>query len=86
METYANARLRLLRELAADGWEIRPNLKVPWAVPPDQAFKIWFKAQAVYMNEHTLAIDIRGMSLATFIQDCVRTYRIRTSAEGSYSR
>jgi hypothetical protein len=68
-ETYSRARARLLSELAALGWSTSPNLKVPWAEPPGNfnEYKLWFKSQAVYMNQHSLWIDIRGMSVKTFL-------------------
>ena len=60
-ETYVAARARLLRDLAALGWIVRPALKVPWAESPDGDAKLWFKPQATYLGAHTLGIDIRGM-------------------------
>jgi hypothetical protein len=71
-ETYAVAKTRLLRELAAKGWTTSPFLKVPWAAPPSKDFKIWFKPQAVYRNDHSLFIDIRGMSVDDFIREASR--------------
>lgn len=62
-ETYQSARIRLLAALAANGFTIRPGLKVPWAEPPDGSYRLWFRPQAVYLNEHSLWIDIRGMTL-----------------------
>jgi hypothetical protein len=71
-ETYVAAKSRLLQQLKALGWTTSPFLKVPWAEPPSRDFKIWFKAQAVYLNDHSLFIDIRGMDVNTFIQQAVR--------------
>jgi hypothetical protein len=78
-ETYVAAKQRILRELGQDGWDTRPNLKIPWAEPSDKAFKVWFKAQAVYLNEHSMFIDIRGMSTPQFIREVVSTYSHRRS-------
>lgn len=71
-ETYVAAKARLLQQLKLLNWTTSPFLKVPWAEPPSKDFKIWFKAQAVYLNDHSLFIDIRGMDVNTFIQQAVR--------------
>ncbi len=68
LETYAKARTRLLSELKQKGWTTsKPELKITWAVPPSRDFKLWFKAQAIYKNEHSLFIDMRGLSAETLI-------------------
>jgi len=54
METYSVARMRILNELERGGWNVKKSLKVPWAEPPDGRFKLWFKAQAIYLNSHSL--------------------------------
>jgi len=66
-ETFSAAKARLLAQLAQMGWTVRSQLKVPWAEPPSHAYRIWFKPQAVYLNEHSLFMDIRGMPAATFM-------------------
>lgn len=78
-ETYKAARARLLTELAARGWTTRPALKVPWAEPsawkPD--YRVWFRAQAVYLNAHSLWIDIRGMTIDDFTARVQAVYDVR---------
>lgn len=76
-ETFAVAKDRLLRELAALGWQTRPELKFPWAKHPDHVWRINFKAQAVYLDEHSLWIDIRGMSLEEFMKHVAARARRR---------
>lgn len=66
-ETYAAARARILGDLATMGWTVRAGLKVPWAEPPDRAYKLWFRPQAVYRNEHSMWLDIRGMDARTLV-------------------
>ncbi len=67
-ETYAQARQRLLSELKAKGWATsKPDLKVTWAVPPHRAFKIWFRSQALYKDEHSTFLDIRGLKVEALI-------------------
>lgn len=68
-ETYLAARKRLLSELGALGWTVRPELKFPWAKHPNHDFRVNFKAQAVYLNDHSLWIDIRGMSTEEFVKN-----------------
>lgn len=68
MEKYAVARERLLRELKAKGWKTsKPDLKVTWAEPPSRAYKLWFKAQAIYKDEHSLFVDMRDMELDSLV-------------------
>lgn len=69
-ETYAQARTRLLSELTIAGWTVKASLKVPQAIPPHGDFTLFFKSQAVYLNSHSLWIDIRGMSVNDFIDRC----------------
>lgn len=72
-ETYQAAKYRILGALGALGWQIRPELKFPWAKHPDHSWRLNFKAQAVYLNEHSLWIDIRGMSLEDFMKHVARS-------------
>lgn len=66
-ETYAAARVRLHREMGQNGWQTSlPTLKVLWAKDSD-GHTVRFKSQAVYLNEHSLFLDIRGMSVSSFI-------------------
>jgi hypothetical protein len=68
-EKYPDARARILQELPQHGWTVKPNLKVPWAKRRnDRDNTVWFKAQAVYLNEHSLFLDIRGMPTTEFIK------------------
>jgi hypothetical protein len=71
-ETYSAARARLLGELAAMDWTTRPGLKVPWAEPPSGGYRLWFRPQAVYLNDHSLWIDIRGLSAQALIAHAQR--------------
>ncbi len=66
-ETYAKARVRLHREMGEKGWTISsPTLKVLWAKNFDGE-TVRFKSQAVHLNQHSLYLDIRGMSVDAFI-------------------
>jgi hypothetical protein len=65
-ETYANAQLRLLLELAKTGLVTKPTLKIP-QVKLSSGESIYFHKQAVYLESHSLFIDIRGMNLETFL-------------------
>ena len=68
VEKYAAARERLLRELKAKGWKTsKPDLKVTWAEPPSRAFKLWFRAQAIYKDEHSTFLEMRGLSVEKLI-------------------
>ena len=69
LETYGKARERLLAELKALGWQTsKPDLKVTWAVPPSRGYKLWFRAQAVYKDVHSLFIEIRGLPVERLIE------------------
>lgn len=80
-ETYKEARVRLLKELAARGWTTRPELKTPTAIStklgaelgfPEFRIKLFFHPQAVYLNEHSMHMgDIRGMSIVTFLEGII---------------
>jgi len=75
-ETYAKARARLHRELGVHGWKLSsPTLKVLWAERDGE--RLWFRAQAVYLNEHSLWLDIRDMSAETLIGYVDRILAIR---------
>lgn len=54
-ETYKDATSRLLSELAALGWEVKANLKVPHATLGD--VKLWFRPQAVYVSPASLPMN-----------------------------
>lgn len=72
-ETYKDARERLLRELSLIGWGTKPNLKVPQAISPS-GIHLYFKAQAVYRDNHSMWVDIRGMSVGDFIKAAETAY------------
>lgn len=79
-ESYTAARERLHRELAPLGWKVSsPTLKVLWAEKrmPQGVQRLWFKAQAVYLDEHTLDVDIRGMSALSLQDHASRAAEIR---------
>ena len=68
--TFAQARLLVFDRLKNEGWMLRTDLKVPHATSPDNRTRLWFKAQAVYMNDggtdprkfentHSLVSDLR---------------------------
>lgn len=73
METYKASHLRLLQELKAKGWIVKEGLKIPYAVHPE-AYRVWFKKEAVYFSMGTcfgdarsMWIDSRNMSVEQFI-------------------
>lgn len=74
-ETYAKARQRLLAHLAVTGWHVKPLLKVPSARLDSDT--LYFHRQAVYLNAHTLGIDIRDIEPAEFDLQVQETIRIR---------
>ena len=67
-ETFAEARARLYEELRAKGWIVsKPDLKVPWAMPRSRKFKLSFKPQAIYKDEHSTLLDMRGLNVDALI-------------------
>lgn len=67
-ETYKQARERLLRALQAEGWQVKPALKVPQAISQGNAIQLFFKTQAVYLHAHSLHVDIRGLDIQSFLE------------------
>ena len=68
-ETYAAARQRLLGEFAAMGFDTSSHsLKVPWVQPRGEHWRLWFKPQAIYLNKHSLYLDMRGMSAEQILE------------------
>lgn len=65
-ETFELARQRLFVHLAAQGWTIKANLKVPQACREHQP-TLFFHPQAVYLGVHSLFLDIRGMAEDEFL-------------------
>ena len=74
-ETYQQAKVRLLRELASQGWGTSPHLKIPHATSPNQEIRVWFKPQALYFtliqgekrhhfgDARSIHVDFRGMTM-----------------------
>ena len=68
LEKYAVARERLLRELKGKGWKTsKPDLKITWAEPPSRAYKLWFRAQAIYKDSHSTFFEMRGLKVEHLI-------------------
>jgi hypothetical protein len=76
-ETYIEARMRLLNELAARGYTTKPKLKVPQAVLMNGEHVVYFHTQAVYLNLHSTGLDIRHMSCDMFLDHINRILGIR---------
>lgn len=66
-ETYFAARQRLFAELPAQGWRIKRDLKVPQACKDGNT--LYFRTQAVYLNDHSTFIDIRSMPTDQFLAE-----------------
>jgi hypothetical protein len=69
-ETYIKAKARILAELHTFQWEVHTKdrngreLKFPYAVK--NGHRLDFKAQAVWLDGHSLFLDIRGVSCVAF--------------------
>jgi hypothetical protein len=50
-KTYAQAQQDILDNLAANGWQMSPTLKVPHATSPNGRLRLWFKPQAVWFTK-----------------------------------
>jgi hypothetical protein len=73
METFKAARIRLLAGLNLIGWKTSSfSLKVPWAEIPNTDYRLWFRPQAIYLDLHSLHIDMRDMPVSTLIADAER--------------
>ena len=67
--TFAQARAIIFARLATEGWTLQSGLKVPHATSPDKQTRLYFKTEAVYINDslgvlqfqncHSMWIDIR---------------------------
>ena len=75
-ETYPEARLRLFEGLSKAGVTVKPGLKIPQAKFPSGE-TVYFRKQAVYLEAHSLWIDIRGMNLETFMAAVLQAKQIR---------
>lgn len=83
MPTYAAAREALFAYLRTEGWKLDTSLKIPHATSPDHRTRVWFKAQAVYVDRdmegyggrfnfksaRSSWLDIRAISPAQFAKD-----------------
>jgi hypothetical protein len=88
MKTFLRARLEYLQDLEANGWKVNKFLKVPHATSPDGKIRLWFKAQAVYVNDpgtdpskfentHSTWIDIRKMPADLFRMHIITGFAIK---------
>jgi hypothetical protein len=81
-ETYPQARKRLFRELKTYGAIVKDTLKVPQVklnLGLDEV-TLYFKPQAVYLEAHSLDIDIRSMKAEFLLGIVVATWEIRKSS------
>lgn len=79
--TFKAAQSAHLAALAALGWTVNPNLKVPHATRAD-GLRLWFKPQAVYVSTgrdlgaaRSLHCDPRATATAALVTDGERTAR-----------
>ncbi len=70
--TFAQARAAILATLAGLGWQTKPALKVPQAITPSGSV-LRFRAQAVYLGDHSLGVDIRKVTPEAFASDVLAT-------------
>ena len=75
--TFAQARDEILKHLAREGWRTKPALKVPQATDPETDDVLFFKTQAVYLNQHSLWVDIRKMTPEQFVKEVRKVQDIR---------
>jgi len=82
LPTYAQAQQDILTGLAKEGWTVKAGLKIPQAISPDSSWKLFFKAQAIYLGQGAQADlgsarslhlnDIRGGTYEKFKADLAR--------------
>jgi len=48
--TFKAAQAKLLDHLEENGWRVNRDLKVPWAETPEGKYRLWFKAQAIWIG------------------------------------
>jgi DNA-directed RNA polymerase subunit RPC12/RpoP len=74
-QTYAQAQQDIVAGLQKDGWSIKAGLKIPQALSPDGSYKLFFKAQAIYLGKGDSDLggarslhlgDIRGSTYEKF--------------------
>lgn len=81
-ETFATARIRLLRSLRDNhGWKASDvNLKVLHVTSPDGHVRLWFKAQAVHFTVakdgrhdagemRTTGLEMRGLNAQSLLDE-----------------
>ncbi len=72
MSTYIEARKAILTHLATlPGWTVKPSLKIPQAIAPSGRV-VRFKAQAVYLDAHSMWIDIRKTTPSDFAAEVMK--------------
>jgi len=90
-QTYVQAQQAIMAGLAKDGWTIKAALKVPQALSPDKSYKLFFKAQAIYLgqgdsdlgNARSLHLaDIRGGTYEKFKADLARWTKTESKQHG----
>jgi len=79
-ETYKQARIRLLNNLAALGWDVKPSQKVPTAISPDRTIKLFFKPQAIHTTNplgiHSINVDMRDANTQHILDTVERMQRV----------
>lgn len=48
--TYTKAHKSIMADLAAHGWTVQSNLKIPHATSPQGNVRLWFKPQTIHMT------------------------------------
>lgn len=92
--TFRVVRDHLIAGLEAHGWRVAKSLKVPHATSPNGATRLWFKTQAIYVNDpgtnpsafsntHSLVSDMRTLS---GVADLLSRAGIRAGYAAGYSR
>ncbi len=84
--TYKQAKQAIWNALEAEGWEMsRPSLKVPHATYTNYIHagddRIWFKPQALYLNAHSLHIDVRAHTTEQVVAYIHRTIESRNESQ-----
>lgn len=97
-KTFEQAKTEIFAALKADGWKIVENLKIPHATSKDNRFRLWFKAQAVYMSfsedgrnrtndmggARSMHVDIRDVDGPGFLKEVERWEKtLKNSKEAS---
>ena len=92
-KTFAQARADILAHLKAEGWKVKEfdinrmkPMKVPRAKSPNGHDTLWFQAQAVYLNAHSLSQDIRNLTPQAFmavVHDTIESRKSRKMGAGA---